>query len=84
DGGELIGWSARAADSGRRYAALFWTGESDHVARVPLASLTGLPHRPHAVTSLWPDATVSVDGTDLVATVAAHGVVWVALDEVAA
>lgn len=82
DGGELIVWTARASGSGRAYAAIFWTGDAAMEARVPLASILGVSHTPVAATDLWGGASSLPEIRDdaLVATVAAHGVAWVALD----
>ncbi|MFV0633935.1 alpha-galactosidase [Demequina sp.] len=81
DGGELIAWSARAQEGERAYAALFWTGEGEHLAQVPMASLLGHCIGPVSATELWGGATdARVEGGHLVATVPAHGVAWVALD----
>ncbi len=83
EGGELIVWSARATASERTYAAIFWTGEQGHDARVALASLLGIGHARVEVTDLWAGQSTGVDGDELTATVPAHGVAWVALDAVA-
>jgi alpha-galactosidase len=81
DGGELIVWTARAGDLNRTYVAAFWTGDGDHHATVPLASILG--HRIGRVqpTDLWPDCSpTTISNGDLVAVIPAHGVAWVALD----
>ncbi|WP_234988270.1 alpha-galactosidase [Demequina sp. NBRC 110056] len=81
DGGELIVWSARATDHpGRVYAAVFWTGDASHEARVELASVLGTGVRAAARTDLWPgQSTAAADGV-LAAQIPPHGVAWVALD----
>ena len=81
EGGELIVWKATATGSDRVYAAVFWTGEEGHDARVALSSILGVGHGPVAATDLWPASSPArVDGDSLTAAVPPHGVAWVALD----
>lgn len=73
------------------YAALFWTGSQPQEIRVALKSLVGLGAggRQWNLTDLWqgrepipPDLHIegNDENSELVATVPAHGVVWLALD----
>ncbi|WP_227589938.1 glycoside hydrolase family 27 protein [Demequina pelophila] len=82
-GGELIVWSARSTRApGRTYAAIFWTGEEAHEASVRLASILGTGHDTATVTDLWPTQAPAITGDQvLTATIPAHGVAWVALDQ---
>lgn len=80
-----------SAHPGGVYAALFWTGSQPQEIRVALKSLVGLGAggRQWNLTNLWqgrepipPDLHIegNDENSELVATVPAHGVVWLALD----
>jgi alpha-galactosidase len=79
--GELIVWTARSTAAEREYAAIFWTGREPHRAAVPVGSLLSRRIGHVQATDLWPvDLPATITGGDLIATIPAHGVAWVALD----
>ncbi|WP_234320541.1 glycoside hydrolase family 27 protein [Streptomyces sp. SBT349] len=76
--GNLVLWTARDAENGSGYAAVFWLGAAPEEVRVPLGSIGAGPD--DLITELWTHRDQPHDSTALTLRLDAHGAALLRLD----